>query len=118
MSGLAVALGGAVGALARWGAVTALGERAAPWSTLAVNVLGSLLLGVLVGLSEGRLAEPLRLGLAVGVLGAFTTFSTFSVQTLALLREGALVRGLAYCAGSVVLGLLAAVAGDAVGRAA
>lgn len=83
---LLVALGGALGALLRFGAHTMLPRIAFPWTTLAVNLLGSFLLGLLF-LPQGMEHGP-RLFLAVGVLGAFTTLSTFSVETVELWREG------------------------------
>ncbi|MDX8395658.1 MAG: fluoride efflux transporter CrcB [Mariprofundaceae bacterium] len=93
---LAVAVGGAFGAVIRWlmaGAVQRMaGGSAFPWGTLAVNALGSFLLGFLfVWLIERSTAnELLRLALTVGFLGAFTTFSTFSLESIRLLQEGAL----------------------------
>jgi len=92
---LAIAAGGAMGAVFRWwiaGAVQRLAGGAFPWGTLAVNVLGSFLLGFLfVWLIErSTVGELARLAITVGFLGAFTTFSTFSVETVRLIQEGAL----------------------------
>lgn len=90
-----VAAGGAVGALARHGSnefckrwtMTALG-RFVPVSTLLVNVIGSLLIGVLMALvRRGQLSEEWRLLLVTGILGALTTFSAFSFETVMLARE-------------------------------
>lgn len=83
-----------------------------PWGTLAVNVLGSLVLGVVVRTAELSAMSPeLRAFLAVGLCGAFTTFSTFSLETLALLQAGAWPRAAAYALGSLALGLAAVAAG-------
>lgn len=88
-----VALGGALGACSRYGISAWIYDRhtsAFPWGTFAVNVGGSFLFGVLFVLiySLDTLKEPLRLLLLVGFLGAFTTFSTFSFETIRLLESG------------------------------
>ncbi|MCK5308912.1 MAG: fluoride efflux transporter CrcB [Zetaproteobacteria bacterium] len=90
---LAVAAGGAAGAVLRWlmaGAVQRYSGGAFPWGTFAVNALGSFLLGFLfVWLIERSTAtELVRLALTVGLLGAFTTFSTYSYESIRLLQEG------------------------------
>lgn len=111
---LAIAGGGAIGALLRYGVALSLAGRTGfPWATLAVNVSGSLLFGFLaIWLSERLpLAVELRAFLLVGVLGAFTTFSTFSWETLALLQEGGFARAGANLFANVVLCLAAAAAG-------
>lgn len=104
---MAVAAGGALGALGRYGMARAM-HRATetfPWATLTVNVLGSLLIGaVAVWLMERGEPDPaLRAFLMVGVLGGFTTFSTFSLETVALLERGALVSAGTNMLASVVL---------------
>jgi CrcB protein len=111
VSWLWVALGGAAGACARFGVSRAWGGRDGfPWATFAVNVAGSLALGALLAtLPPG--SERMRAGLAVGFCGGFTTFSTFSHETLVLLQRGSPAPALAYAAGSVVAGVLAAWAG-------
>ncbi len=114
---LAVALGGALGALLRYG--LSLGVRlslgGAPLcATLAANGLGALLLGVLVGYAARNTAlnaTPLLLFLTTGFCGGFTTFSTYSMETLALLRAGLWREALAYALGSLLLGLGAAALG-------
>ena len=94
---LAIATGGAVGALMRYwfaNGVYGLLGRGFPWGTLAVNVLGSLLMGLLfVWLTErSSLGPEWRALLLVGFLGAFTTFSTFSLETVHLLTEAAYIK--------------------------
>ncbi|MCK5896709.1 MAG: fluoride efflux transporter CrcB [Cocleimonas sp.] len=93
----AIMLGGAFGAAMRYlvsnGVYTLLG-REFPYGTLAVNVIGSFLMGILtvILMERGDIDPLLKLALLVGFLGAFTTFSTFSLDTLALINEGALPR--------------------------
>lgn len=115
---LAVALGGALGAVARHAAsswVQAATGGVFPWGTLAVNVAGSFALGfLLIALEGGGAPDGLRPFLAVGVLGSFTTFSTFSYDTVALFRDGEPARAGAYALGSVLLAVAAALAGMAV----
>jgi len=110
---LLVGLGSAVGGLARFGTVTAavaLFGPGFPVGTLAVNVLGSLLIGLIMGLScaERRLITPeLRSLLAVGFCGGFTTFSFFSWHILALTEAGQAPLALLYIASTTLLSLLA-----------
>lgn len=116
-----VAAGGAVGsalryAISQW--VVARFGPIVPWHTLAINVTGAFLLGVLMALAveRGIVSEPWRLVLGVGVLGGYTTFSTFAFESVELFAEHAPVLGLAYALGSVCAGVIAAWAGIAVGR--
>lgn len=112
---LFIALGGSLGAVLRYfvaGFVQQLAGGLFPWGTLSVNVLGSFFLGALYEASmRAVLPAEWRLFWAVGVLGAFTTFSTLSFETLGFLRGGALVFGLAYALGSLALGVVAALLG-------
>lgn len=108
---LAVAVGGALGALARYGVASAIGGRSFPWATLAINVAGSFALGVVLAGAAGRWPAAVSFFVTVGFLGAFTTFSTFSFEATELLREGRAATAGTYVAASVVLGLLASVAG-------
>ena len=105
---VAVAVGGALGAVSRYSfglvALALIGNRF-PWATLGVNVVGSFLIGlaaVLIGdrIVDGELWRPL---IIVGFLGAFTTFSAFSLDTLLLLQQGNYNTALAYMLGSVAL---------------
>jgi fluoride exporter len=103
---VAVAVGGVLGSLARWAVGLALPTPTGtfPWATFGINVLGSLLMGVLVVvITEVRDAHPLaRPFLGVGVLGGFTTFSTFATDAEALLAGGHRATALAYLLGTVV----------------
>lgn len=114
---LLVGLGGCIGSVARYLVSTWVQSRSAslfPFGTLAVNVLGCLLIGALMGLSVEResLSPNLRLLLVTGVLGGFTTFSAFGYETLALaLIEHQPWLALANVATEVVLGLAAAWSG-------
>ncbi len=116
-----ICLGGAVGTGARYlisvWAVVILGTGF-PWGTLLVNVLGSFLLSVIMETSmTGHLIAPtLRLALTTGVLGDFTTFSTFNYETLAYLREGAWWMGICNVLLTVTVCLAAGVAGIAAAR--
>ncbi len=114
MNILLIAAGGALGAVARYGLSGWLQERAGffPWGTLAVNVLGSFLLGLTFRYLEATaLPAEWRQGATIGFLGAFTTFSTFSYEAVALVQDGDWGRAGAYVGGSVLLGLAAVVAG-------
>jgi CrcB protein len=106
-----IAVAGAAGALSRYAVASAVGVRTFPWSTLSINVVGSLLLGFLLQAAPGRLSDDLRVGLAVGFLGAFTTFSTFSYESVALVRDGRAMTAALYVLASVVAGLAAAAVG-------
>ena len=118
---LAIAGGGAVGALLRFwvsSGVYALLGRSFPYGTLAVNVLGSLVMGFLYVLLLDKLAlgPAVRAALLVGLLGAFTTFSTFSIETLNLVEEGELLRAGLNVVLSIVLCIGATWAGVIAGR--
>ena len=118
---LQVALGGALGASARYlvnvSTMRLIGPGF-PWATVAVNVAGSFLMGVLVVVLAHKDATRLAPFLMTGVLGGFTTFSAFSLDALTLWERGQTGLAAAYVLGSVVLSLGAIVAGMAVTRAA
>ena len=107
----AVAVGGAAGAVMRWlvaSGIQRMAGGAFPWGTFAVNALGSFLLGFLfVWLIERSTAgELVRLAITVGFMGAFTTFSTYSLESVRLLQEGAFSMAFSNIFGQVVLCLL------------
>ncbi|WP_225207824.1 fluoride efflux transporter CrcB [Novosphingobium huizhouense] len=122
-SGL-VALGGGAGALLRLHLgriVTAIAGPAAlfPWGTFLINVGGSLAMGLLAGwLARANGAEAWRLLLGVGVLGGFTTFSSFALETALLIERGQGGLAAAYAAGSVAAGLAGLFLGLAIMRGA
>lgn len=110
MNFLLVGLGGALGAMARYGLSSLIQRRAGdafPWGTLVVNLVGCLAIGaVLHGVEERAWLGPqARLFAAAGVIGGFTTFSAFGFETLQLMQGGRWGWAFAYAAGSVVLGL-------------
>jgi CrcB protein len=115
MSAVWVAIGGAAGATARYWAdawITRLAGAGFPWGTLVINVVGSVAIGVWFALTPPtRAASASHLLVAVGILGGFTTFSAFSMQTLALAQAGEWGRAGGYIAGSLVLCLAGVWAG-------
>jgi fluoride exporter len=118
---IGVAVAGAIGALLRWGISAWFGRRFPdfPWGTLVINVSGSFLLGVLfVVLTERATTSPAtRLALTTGLMGAYTTFSTFSLETFRLIEDGALGAAAANIGASLVLGLVGVWLGVSLGRA-
>jgi CrcB protein len=114
---LLVGSGGFFGSAARF-AISGLVQRLAPsalfpWGTLAVNLIGCFLIGLLFGWGETRqlFSAQSRLFLLVGVLGGFTTFSTFGLESINLLRDGEMLRTLTYVLLHIVVGLGAVWAG-------
>ena len=113
-----VAVAGAAGALTRYGIGTLVGPQAFPWTTFAINVTGSYILGLLLTLGTQRHWSPdLTVPLAVGFLGAYTTFSTFSYETQTMLRTGRVGTAFVYVFGSLAFGVAAAAGGYATARA-
>ncbi len=110
-----VALGGAVGALARVALAHAFPVAAdgVPWTTLSENVVGALLLGLLLTLltERVRVRDEVRLAICTGALGAFTTYSTFATELAERWLGGHALLAMAYAVASIALGLAAAVAG-------
>jgi CrcB protein len=117
---VAVGTFGALGALARYGAdqtLTRVFPGRFPVATFAVNVVGSFALGVVFAVLQTHPGPAwVRAGLGAGFLGAFTTFSTFSLQTVLLLQEGATATAFGYAGASLAAGLLAVWGGMAAGR--
>jgi CrcB protein len=118
----AVAIGGAIGATLRWAIGSWIVGRwgsSFPWHTMAINVAGAFLIGILMALSleKGILAGDWRLFLGTGVFGGFTTFSTLSYESMDLIGKGLWGPGLANMFGSAVAGLVAVWLGLVLGRA-
>jgi CrcB protein len=111
-SALLVAAGGAIGATARYGAGIVIGRvlgNAFPFGTLMINVVGSCAMGVLIGLLAQFMPpwqSEARLFIAMGLLGGFTTFSSFSLDTIALIERGAWLPAGLYVLASVVLSIV------------
>jgi CrcB protein len=117
-----IAAGGAAGAVSRYLVDTIVSERFAgafPLGTLVINMSGSFLLGLLFALAveEAGLPSEVRPALMIGFLGAYTTFSTLMLESWRLVEDGALALAVVNLAGSMVLGVVAVVAGMAIGRA-
>lgn len=121
---LAVAVGGGIGAVLRFVVGHAALQRFGPgfpWGTLFINITGSFLIGIIAELAITRsfgVTPMVRIFAATGVLGGYTTFSTYSLDAMTLFGEGSLSVGAAYTLGSVVLGVAAAYAGIVVARIA
>lgn len=116
---LGAALGGIVRLLVSTAFVARAGIAAAPLATAAINVSGSFLIGLVVGAIASRpgLSPLWRLFLATGILGGYTTFSTFSLDAIELARTGGAAASLAYVFGSALAGIAAAYLGLALTRA-
>lgn len=120
---LAVLAGGGIGSVLRYAVTFWMTQRLGPgfpWATFAINVTGSLVIGIVAELTQTRAlggSALVRLFLMTGVLGGYTTFSTFSLDTGNLLRDGNPAIATAYVGGSVLLGVVAALGGIALVRA-
>jgi CrcB protein len=117
-----VGIGGFLGAIARYlidGWVTARAGATFPWGTLAVNLSGSFVLGVLFALAveRGVVSADIRAPVLIGFIGAYTTFSTLTLESWRLVESGSYALGLANLIGSMVLGIVAVVGGLLLGRA-
>ncbi|MCU1499923.1 MAG: camphor resistance protein CrcB [Acidimicrobiales bacterium] len=115
---LLIAVAGAAGSLCRYGIGLAFGERSFPWSTLLINVGGSFTLGLVLTVADVRDWPPeVTTPIAIGFLGAFTTFSTFAWEGVSLARADRMAAAAGYAALSVALGFVAAAVGLRVGQA-
>jgi CrcB protein len=115
VSFLLVTVGGLAGVLARYGLGTSVSTHGLPWVTVAINLVGSFILGAIIPWGS-HLSEPVRSGLAVGFCGGFTTFSTFSAEVFFDSHAGDAGFALLYLAASVIGGVLAAALGYYAGR--
>ena len=108
---LAIGIGSFIGGIFRYLLTLLIHSKTAthfPLGTLAVNIIGCFLIGIVIGLfDKGLVSQEWKLFLATGVLGGFTTFSAFSIETFTLFREGHTGYALIYILASVILGLLA-----------
>ena len=106
---LLVGLGGGIGSMLRYATSLMFTSRYFPYSTLAVNIVGSFVIGLVLGMSEKNehFLSNWKLFLATGICGGFTTFSSFSAENLELLQTGKTVSALLYITASVVLGIIA-----------
>ena len=103
---LLVAIGGAIGSVFRY--LLSGINTSFPWGTFAVNILGSLLIGLLVGLiSKGVLSPEMKLLMVTGFCGGFTTFSTFANESFGMMKAGDVLQMALYVGVSVVIGILA-----------
>jgi len=115
----AVALGGALGSLLRYFVASAIPSNGFPWGIFVVNITGGFLMGVIVELGALKLqiGPEVRAFLTVGILGGYTTFSTFSLDSVLLIQRGAWLAAAGYVVGSTVLSILALFAGLTLVRA-
>ena len=116
MQVILIAVGGALGSVCRYLLATAVQRYSSPffpYGTFVVNVLGCLVFGVIMGAARQRfvLGPSERAFLLIGILGGFTTFSTFTYETLALLQDGEFVRAFTNVGGQIIVGLVALWAG-------
>ncbi|KAB2879326.1 fluoride efflux transporter CrcB [bacterium] len=112
MKYILIGIGGAIGAISRYalqGIVYQFAGTGFPYGTLAVNIIGCFLIGLFMELTENRyFVDPqLRIFITVGILGGFTTFSTFGYETFSLLRDGEFMRASYNIISSVLIGLTA-----------
>ena len=115
---ISVMAGGALGAAARYLVSLALAGRGFPYATLAVNLLGGFAMGVLAALVlRGVASEGLRLFVGVGILGGFTTFSAFSLESFQMIERGQIAVASGYAIASVIGSIAALAVGYAVARA-
>ncbi len=110
---LAVAAGGALGSVCRYGIGVLTAGLGFPWGTMIVNVVGSFIMGLLVAFftQNAEISQTTRLFLTVGILGGFTTFSAFSLDSVLLLQKGQTLAAVFYIVASVILSLAALAGG-------
>ena len=102
-----VALGGALGSVCRY-LLSGINTISFPWGTFVVNILGSLLIGLLIGMvSRGSISPEMKLLLVTGFCGGFTTFSTFANESFAIMKAGDILLSALYIGVSVAIGILA-----------
>ncbi len=108
-----VALGGAIGSMARFGVSSLVVKQVNPvnfpWGTFSVNILGCMLAGVFLVVAETMqsISQEARLFIVTGLLGGFTTFSAFGIETLGLIKRGEMLIALSYASLSIIVGVLA-----------
>ena len=108
-----VAMGGAIGSMARYGISSLVVKQVNPvnfpWGTFSVNILGCMLAGVFLLVAESiqSISQEARLFVVTGLLGGFTTFSAFGIETLGLLRRGEMLIAISYASLSIIVGVLA-----------
>ena len=116
-----VGVGGFAGAVARYllgGWIAARFGTAFPYGTFVINITGSFILGLIMGTLEGRVLSPVvRLAVAIGFVGAYTTFSTWTYETMRLLEDGSWQLAIANVFGSLLAGMVAVISGLTAGRA-
>jgi len=113
-----IAIAGAFGAMSRYGLVTFIGGKNFPWGTMTANILGSCLMGLayVTIIERGLFPSDMKPFIMTGFLGAFTTFSAFSLEAWQLLDRGDIISGFAYIVGSVFFCLLALFVGIQIAR--
>jgi CrcB protein len=121
MNYLVIAIGAMIGGLLRYIVSVSFSSPVAgsfPWSTLAINVVGSFFLGLVMQLAGERhfIGDSVKLFLTIGVIGSFTTFSAFSYETISLFQSGEAMRGVIYITASNILSIIAAFGGYALGK--
>ncbi len=115
---LLVGFGGGLGSMLRYGTGLLIHTKLFPYATLAVNITGSFLIGLIYASygKTGNLSPATLLFLATGICGGFTTFSAFSYENILLMRNGQYLLSIIYITGSVFLGLLATLLGYTIGK--
>jgi len=112
-----IAIAGAAGAVGRYGLGVVIGVRSFPWTTLGINLTGSLLIGFIVAFSTERgWSSTTTLPITIGFLGAYTTFSTFSYEAFEMIDNDRVAAAMAYIVASVLGGVLLAAAGYTAAR--